>query len=612
MNSWSGPGYRGGLPESHDPGRKRIVGMSIAVSVALLVIVCQLWYLQVLEGGRFQEASDKNRIRIRPIAAPRGILFDRNGLPLVDNRPAFTLSLIPRELERDLDKRDATLGRLAVLLQIPFQELQDAVAKVSSDSFLPVRIRRGLSIADMQKVEEWKLELPGVIVEVEPQRVYPNSRFAAHLLGYVREANDEQLKQGRYRRGDMVGQTGLERLLDEFLRGKDGGERIEVDAMGRPVRLVQSTEPHPGAQVVTTVNRRVQEVAEKLMEGKTGAVVVMDPRNGDVLAMVSTPAFEIDRFTGTIDRDAWLRVMKDPEFPLLNRTIQSQYPPGSIFKMVLTAAGLQEGTLTPSDSVHCQGEFPFGGRVFRDWKKEGHGTVDLMGAMAQSCDVFFYNAGLKVGAPAMAKYASAFGFGVATGIELGTEKLGLIPAPKSLRKGKPPVWHAGETVNMSIGQGRLLATPMQIARFMSAIANGGVLWKPRLVQRIERPDRGVVWSDAGTVNGHVELNPAVWAFLRRSLWAVVNTSNGTGIAARIPGLDIAGKTGTAQTIANSKSEKGQDHAWFASFAPARDPEVVIVVLVERGGHGGSMAAPIARQIYNAIFFEKVASLDISG
>ena len=612
MNSWSGPGYRGGLPESHDPGRKRIVGMSIAVSVALLVIVCQLWYLQVLEGGRFQEASDKNRIRIRPIAAPRGILFDRNGLPLVDNRPAFTLSLIPRELERDPDKRDATLGRLAVLLQIPFQELVDAVAKVSSDSFLPVRIRRGLSIAEMQKVEEWKLELPGVIVEVEPQRVYPNSRFAAHLLGYVREANDEQLKQGRYRRGDMVGQTGLERLLDEFLRGKDGGERIEVDAMGRPVRLVQSTEPHPGAQVVTTVNRRVQEVAEKLMEGKTGAVVVMDPRNGDVLAMVSTPAFEIDRFTGTIDRDAWLRVMKDPEFPLLNRTIQSQYPPGSIFKMVLTAAGLQEGTLTPSDSVHCQGEFPFGGRVFRDWKKEGHGTVDLMGAMAQSCDVFFYNAGLKVGAPAMAKYASAFGFGVATGIELGTEKLGLIPAPKSLRKGKPPVWHAGETVNMSIGQGQLLATPMQIARFMSAIANGGVLWKPRLVQRIERPDRGVVWSDAGTVNGHVELNPAVWAFLRRSLWAVVNTSNGTGIAARIPGLDIAGKTGTAQTIANSKSEKGQDHAWFASFAPARDPEVVIVVLVERGGHGGSMAAPIARQIYNAIFFEKVASLDISG
>jgi penicillin-binding protein 2 len=611
VNGWSGSGYRGGLPGRRDPGQKRIIAMSIAVSVALLVIVCQLWYLQVLEGGRFQEASDKNRIRIRPIAAPRGILFDRNGLPLVDNRPAFTLSLIPRELERDAAKRDATLGRLASLLQIPYQELQDAVAKVSPDSFLPVRIRRGLSIGDMQKVEEWKLDLPGVIVEVEPQRVYPNSRFAAHLLGYVREANDEQLKQGRYRRGDMVGQTGLERLLDEFLRGKDGGERIEVDAMGRPVRLVQSTDPNPGAQVITTVNRRVQEVAEKLMEGKTGAIVVMDPRNGDVLAMVSTPAFEIDRFTGTIDRDAWLRVMKDPDFPLLNRTIQSQYPPGSVFKMVLVAAGLQEGTLTPADRVHCQGEFPFGGRVFRDWKKEGHGTVDLMAAVAHSCDVFFYNAGLKIGAPAIAKYANAFGFGTGTGVELGTEKFGLIPGPKVVRKGKPPVWHAGETVNMSIGQGQLLVTPMQIARFTSAIANGGVLWKPRVVQRIERPERGVVWSDAGTVNGHVELNPAVWAFLRQSMWAVVN-AGGTGGAARIPGLDVAGKTGTAQTVANSKSEKGQDHAWFASFAPARDPEVVVVVLVERGGHGGSVAAPIAKQILNAIFFEKVASVDIRG
>jgi penicillin-binding protein 2 len=356
----------------------------------------------------------------------------------------------------------------------------------------------------------------------------------------------------------------------------------------------------------------VQEVYEKLMEGKTGAIVVMDPRNGDVLAMVSTPAFDIDRFTGTIDRDAWLRVMKDPDFPLLNRTIQSQYPPGSVFKMVLTAAGLQEGTLTPADRVHCQGEFPFGGRVFRDWKKEGHGAVDLMGAVAQSCDVFFYNAGLKVGAPAIAKYAAAFGFGTATGIALGTERFGLIPQPRPPRKGKAPVWHAGETVNMSIGQGQLLVTPMQVARFMSGIANGGVLWKPRIVQRIERPERGVVWSDAGTVNGHVELNPAVWAFLRQSMWAVVNNPNGTGVAARIPGLDIAGKTGTAQTVANSKSEKGQDHAWFASFAPVRDPEVVIVVLVERGGHGGSVAAPIARQIYNAIFFEKVASLDISG
>jgi penicillin-binding protein 2 len=602
---------RRGLPTRRDPGQKRIIAMSALVTGALMVIVCQLWYLQVLEGGRFQEASDKNRIRIRPIAAPRGILFDRHGAPLVDNRPAFTLSLIPRELDRDLDKRDAALGRLSALIQIPYQELRDAVAKTSSDSFLPVRLRRNLSMEEMQKVEEWKLELPGVIVEVEPQRVYPNSRFAAHLLGYVREASDDQLKQGRYRRGDMVGQSGLERLLDEFLRGKDGGERIEVDAMGRPMRLIQSTEPHPGAQVVTTVDRRIQEAAEKAMEGHAGAVVVMDPRNGDVLAMVSTPAFQIDRFTGAIDRESWLRVMKDPEFPMLNRTIQSQYAPGSVFKIVVAAAGLQEKTLTPADRTYCNGEFQLGTWTFKDWKREGHGTVDALDAMRHSCNVFFYQAGLKIGGAAIAKYATAFGLGQPTGIDLGAEKFGLIPSPKSRGRRAVAAFQAGDIVNMSIGQGQVLVTPMQVARFMAAVANGGVLWKPRLVQRIERPERGVVWSDTGSVTGHVELNPAVWAFLRQSLWAVVN-DDGTGAGARIPGLDIAGKTGTAQMIANSRADKGQDHAWFASFAPVKDPEVVVVVLVERGGKGGQVAAPIARKIFNAIFLEKVAVAGLRG
>jgi len=582
--------------------------MAIAVAVmgAFLVIVGQLWYLQVLEGGHFLDASDKNRIRIRPVAAPRGILFDKNGVPLVDNRPAFTLSLIPRELPREDQNRDAVLGRVASLLQIPYQELAESVTRVPSDSFLPVRVRRGLTLEDMAKIEEWKLELPGVIVEVEPQRTYPNSRFAAHLLGYVREANDEQLKGGRYRRGDMVGQSGLERLLDEFLRGRDGGERIEVDALGRPVRVVQHTDPHPGSQVITTIDRRVQEAAEQAMEGKAGAIVVMDPRSGDIRALVSTPAFEIDRFTATIDRAAWLRVVQDPDHPLLNRAIQSQYAPGSIFKIVVTAAGLQEATIAPMDRVYCNGEFHLGAWTFKDWKEGGHGSVDLQKALAQSCNIFYYQAGLKIGGAAITKYARAFGFGTATGVELGGEKLGLIPQPKGRRKS----WQGGDIVNMSIGQGQVLVTPLQVARFMAAVANGGVLWKPRLVERIERPDRGVLYSDPGQVAGHVELSPAVWAFLRQALWAVVN--DGTGIAAKIPGIDIAGKTGTAQMIAHSKAEKGQDHAWFAAFAPVRDPEVVVVVLVERGGKGGQVAAPIARRILNAIFFEKVAVAEIRG
>ena len=606
---WGRLGGGGGtrpLLDRPDVGKRRITIIAAVVLAAFCVVAGQLWYLQVLEGGHFLDASDKNRIRIRPVAAPRGILFDRHGAPLVDNRPAFTLSLMPRELPREADERDAVLGRVAALLRIPFAELTEAVSRVSADSFLPVRVRRGLSIEDMAKVEEWKLELPGVIVEVEPQRTYPSSRFAAHLLGYVREANEEHLRQGRHRRGDMVGQSGLERLLDEYLRGRDGGERIEVDVLGRPVRIIQQTEPRPGAEVVTTVDRRIQEAAEASMEGRAGAVVVMDPRNGDVLAMVSTPAFAIDRFTGTIDRAAWVRLVQDPDHPLLNRTLQSQYAPGSIFKIIVTAAGLQERTLTPFDRTYCSGQFQLGTGTFKDWKEEGHGLVDLKEAMVQSCNVFFYEAGLKVGGGMMTRYARAFGFGEATGIDLGSERVGLIPRPR-LRRGRQ-IWAPGDVVNMSIGQGQLLVTPLQVAAFMSAVANGGVRWKPRLIQRVERPGAGLLWSDSGKVAGHVELSPLVWAFLRKSLTTAVR--DGTGASVAIPGLEIAGKTGTAQTTTRSRTD--QDHAWFAGFAPAHDPEVVVVVLVERGGPGGQVAAPVARKIFNAIFFEKVAWLGMSG
>ena len=593
---------RGPVPARRDPGKQRVLGMTVGVLAAFLVVIGQLWYLQVLEGARLQELSDKNRIRIRPVAAPRGVLFDRNGLPLVDNRPAFTLSLIPREI----DDRARVLRRVSVLLKIPYAELDDALGRVPGDPLMPVRVRRGLTLEEVAKVEEWKLELPGVIVEVEPQRMYPTSRFAAHLLGYVREANEEQLRQGRYRRGDMVGQSGLERLLDQYLRGTDGGERIEVDALGRPIRLIQHTEPVPGAQVVTTVDRRIQEAAERAMEGHAGAVVVLDPRDGDVLAMVSTPAFALDQFTGTIDRDAWVQLIRNPAHPMLNRTVQSQYAPGSVFKIIVAAAGLQETTLTPMDHIFCDGQFHLGNRTFGDWKEGGHGTVNLHHAIVESCNVYFYQAGLRIGMDTIARYARAFGFGTSTGIDLPGEKPGFIPAS---RRGRRPAF-LGDTANMAIGQGAVLATPMQVARMMAAVANGGVFFKPRLVQRVLRADGRVLYSDPGRVNGHVELSPMVWAFLRQSLLDVVN--EGTGVAAHIPGIEIAGKTGTAQLVANSRADRGQDNAWFAAFAPANDPQYVVVVMIEHGGKGGEVAAPIARAIYDAIFFEKVASVGLSG
>ena len=585
--------------------KRRVVSLAAVTGIAFVALLGQLWYLQVLEGGKLQEMSERNRVRIRPVAAPRGILFDRNGLALVDNRPAFTLSLIPREI----DDRDTVIARLSVLLKIPLTELQEALERVPPDSFRPVRVRRGLTLEEVTKVEERRLELPGVVVEVEPQRVYPTSTFAAHLLGYVREVSDDQMKQGRYRRGDMIGQSGLERLLDEYLRGRDGGERIEVDALGRPVQVMRREEPDPGAQVITTVDRRIQEAAERAMAGRSGAVVVMDPRNGDVLALTSSPAFELDRLAGNLDKEEWLKVIRDPLTPLMNRALQSQYAPGSVFKVVVAAAGLQEGSLTPMDRIYCNGEFHLGQWTFKDWKEGGHGHVDTRTALIHSCNIFFYQAGLKVGPAAVARYAEAFGLGAPSGIDLGGEKPGLVPFLDGRRRVDGRKWQAGDTVNMAIGQGQVLVTPMQVARMMSAVANGGVLWRPRLVQRVERVDGSLAYSSSSKMTGRVDLSPIVWAFLRHALSGVVN-EGGTGGAARIPGVEVAGKTGTAQSVNKSDAAKGQDHAWFASFAPAQDPEVVVVVLVERGGKGGQVAAPIAHQIYRSIFLEKVAKVQL--
>jgi penicillin-binding protein 2 len=448
-----------------------------------------------------------------------------------------------------------------------------------------------------------------VVVEAEPQRVYPASTFASHLLGYVREVNDEQIRQGRYRRGDRIGQNGLERLLDEYLRGRDGGERIEVDALGRPVRVIEREEPEPGAQVFTTLDRRIQEAAERAMAGQTGSVVIMDPRTGDVLAMTSSPAYELDRFTGNLDREDWLRLVRDARFPLLNRAMQSQYAPGSLFKLVVAAAGLQEGTLTPMDRVYCNGRFHLGGWTFKDWKEGGHGHVALRGSVVHSCNIFYYQAGLRVGPEAIARYARAFGLGSPTGIDFPGEKAGLVPSPawKRQRFGRP--WTGGDTVNTAIGQGQVLVTPLQVARMMAAVANGGILWKPRILQRVEGPNGALLYAEPTRMTGQIDLSPVVWGFLRSALAGVV--AEGTGVGARLSSVRIAGKTGTAQSIAKSRADRGQDHAWFASFAPADDPEVVVVVLVERGGKGGQVAAPIARKIYEAIFLEKVAMARVS-
>lgn len=466
------PSYRGvtiaGFGDQRS-GARRVRVLAGITLAAFVIVTGQLWYLQVLEGPHLSALSDRNRIRVRSLAAPRGTLYDRHGVPLVEARPSFVLSIVPRELT----DRDTVLARLSILLKVPLADLEAAMDGVTAESGWPVRIRRDLSFEDVIRVEEWRSELPGVVVEVEPRRGYAASGFAAHLLGYVREASRGQVREGRYRPGELVGQSGLEQLLDEFLRGRDGGEYVEVDTAGRLVRPIRREEPRAGADVVTTIDRRIQQAAEQALGNAKGAVVVMDVRNGDLRAMVSSPAFDLTRFAGPLDREEWRRLVRDPAHPLLNRAFQSEYPPASIFKLVVAAAALQEGIITPFDKFPCPPSVAIGTRTFRNWKDEDLGPIDLRRAVVTSCNTFFYRLGLRVGIEPIARYAGAFGFGRPTGIALPGEKMGLIPR---LERGRQPLgrpWLLGDTANAAIGQGTVLVTPLQVARFMAALAARG-------------------------------------------------------------------------------------------------------------------------------------------
>jgi penicillin-binding protein 2 len=535
-------------------------------------------------------------------------MFDRSGLPLVDNRPAFSLVVVPR----DVPDMGALVARLASLLAVPESELRERLGRVSSDSPWPVRLSRGLSLEEVARIEEWRLDLPGVTVEVEPQRAYPSIQFAAHLLGYVREASDQDVGRNGARRGDLIGQTGLERLQDEHLRGRDGGEEVEVDAYGRLIRVLDRREPVPGAHMWTTIDRRIQQAAEDALGPRSGAIVVMDPRNGDVLALASHPAYPVERFTRPLDRETWLALVQDPTRPLLNRAVQGVYPPGSLFKVVVAAAALQAQVITPFDRLSCPRQWMFGGRPYHNWEDVDRGALTLHEALQLSCNTFFYQLGLKLGPEKIVEMADKFGLGRGTESGLTGERPGLVPSPGWKRETLKDKWHPGDTVSLSIGQGLVTVTPLQMARLMSAVANGGTLWKPRFVDHVATPDGRLIREEAPAIQGRVELAPVIFDFLHDALASVV--AEGTGKQARIPGVTVAGKTGTAQTREfhsdAERKRRDRDHAWFAGFAPVEEPQAVIVVFVEHGGLGGQAAAPLAREVLKAIFLEKVAHADL--
>jgi penicillin-binding protein 2 len=583
-------------------------------------IFIRLVALQVVRGAEYRQQAEENRIRPEILRAHRGRLLDRQGRVLADNAPSFHLSLDPRDraFRRDRAALEGVVRELARLLGRDPEALLADVEKARRAALPPITLARNLNFATLSALEERMDHLPGVEVRAEPARRYPYGTLAAHLIGYLGEVSEEELEQGDakrpYRRGDLIGRSGVERYCEGFLRGVDGVEYVQVDALGRRADLFEelpTVSSQPGNDVVLTLDLGLQRAAEAALDSvpslqskefgeevppHPGAVVALDPRNGEILAMASRPAFDPNLFIGGLSAEDW-KIVSGEGHPLLNRAIQSAYPPGSTFKIVTALAGLHEGVLDPlvPMSSSCRGGYPFGNRVFHCWKREGHGSLVLRDAMARSCDIYFYQVGIRLGADRLTRFAAACSLGVPTRIDLPQERSGLVPTMewfKSARGGAPG---PGAALNFAIGQGELLLTPIGLARLAAAVANGGTLVRPHVFREAldregNRMGEGI---DPGTAVGRIPATDAEIAIVRAALEAVVMDPSGTGKRVRVEPYTAAGKTGTAQ------NPHGQDHALFVCFAPAESPEIVIAVVLEESGHGGAVAAPAARRVLDA-------------
>jgi penicillin-binding protein 2 len=582
------------------------------VLIAFFILFLRLWYLQILRGSQYRALSENNRLQTIYVPPPRGIIFDRNGEVLAKNRPAFSIELT---IEDSPHPRETVL-RLATLLGVPSEPLLARLdGSVRRRKFEPRVILRDVDRDVVAKVSAHRFELPGINVNVTPTRNYVRGTTGAHVIGYIREITDRQLEQpkyGDYRRGDLVGQFGLEAQWEEMLRGTRGVQRLIVNALG--VRIGEhSYEPEQaGHNVTLTLDADLQTAADSALSDIAGAIVALDPRSGEVLALSSAPTFDPNLFAGELSDEVARDLMAGPARRLFNRALQGEYHPGSVFKIMMAVAAIDQGVIGYHNHINCPGFLPFGGRNFRCHKHSGHGPVDLRESMVVSCDVYFYTIGQRLGVDRIHEYATRFGLGERTGIELSGERPGLIPSTRWKRtRYRDPAnqrWHPGETLSVAIGQGAVTTTPLQMARAVAAVVNGGRVLKPTLVRRIWSPDGG--YDDDQfhpEVQGNLEVSPELLNTVRDDLVGVVNDPQGTGKRARLenfPEVLVGGKTGTAQVVALEKGKEGgkfKDHAWFVGFAPAENPEIVVSALIENGGGGGSVAAPVVAKVLDAYF-----------
>ena len=586
--------------------RQRVAGALICILAAFLILLVRLYYLQIIEGPEFRRRSQNNCVRLRSIPPPRGLIFDRNGVLVVENRPCFNISIVPR----DAKNPKMVVHKVAELLDISHETLVARLDEaVGIRSFKPVLLRRDVSRDVVAIIEAHKLDLPGIIISVGSTRHYLNGKQASHVLGYLGEISGEELKKGSFtgnRIGDFIGKFGVEKAYEPFFFGKRGEQQIEVNALGQLSRILRTEEAIPGNNIYLTLDIELQRKAEELLSGKVGTAIAMDPSNGHILAMASSPAFDPNAFVEGMTYESW-NVLASNEFrPMENKAIQGQYPPGSTYKIVTAMAGLEEGVINHDFMVFCPGHLRYGNRTFRCWKRGGHGFMNIIDGLAQSCDVFFYQVGDKVGVDSLAKYAKQCGLGSPTGVDLDKEAKGLVPTTmwKLGRIGVP--WQGGETLSVAIGQGFNLVTPIQMLSLISAVANGGTRFKPLVVSRIESSGGSHIKKEEPVPIGRLPASEKTLQIIKKGLIDAVNKRTGTAWIVHLPDITVAGKTGTAQVVRMKEEDKGKseedilfqhrDHAWFIAFAPSEEPKVAVAVLIEHGGHGSSAAGPVAREM----------------
>ena len=574
----------------------RVVQHRLAVLQALAIVLVaallvQFWNLQVVRARHFRGLAENNRSRLVNLAAPRGALLDRRGRVLVGNRPSFNV-VLNAEHSEGLDR---TVTRLAETLSIGEAAIRERLAR--RQPYRPVVLKSDASLGDVAALEARRLELPEVSVEVVPLRSYPLAAAAAHALGRVGEITDRQQQLPEYQAlapGSLVGQAGVEYRYNRQLMGRDGYRRVIVNSHGLEMSEADRQPPEDGPSLTLTIDADLQAAIEKVFAGRAGAAVALDPMSGEILAMASTPAYDPNNFTTGIEPALWSALAGDPQTPLINRVIQGVYSPGSTFKLIASTAALEEGVITPSTTFFCPGQITLYGNVFHCNRAGGHGTLDLTGAIANSCNVYFYNVGVRLEIQRLSKWARTMGLGAPTGVDLPHEVSGLMPSPEWKQRVFHTPWYAGETVSVAIGQGQVSATPLQMARVAAVIANGGRLVRPHLV-------RGAPDSEPVTLGIKPETIDAVKAGMR----AVV--ASGTGWRARLETIAVAGKTGSAQVVAKARLEKTPNaeeilpHGWFVCFAPADRPTIAMAVLVEHGRSGMDSAAPVAHEILSRWF-----------